>query len=291
MSHFLIQLLSFLVRYYIWIAICAVSMLYRTLLLLDLPFSGCLVLTVFSSTVVGYYGWQMFGLYRIAAAAKQDKQVVKLPNHLLYHVVWFGLNVVIVVICFLFCLSAWAQFCLLFSGCLVALYVVPVIKSKNLRQITGLKILIIAMVWVLATVVLPVAQIGAPDWANYTGVLGWILAERFVFLILLCLPFDWRDVAVDQKANIKTWPRLLGLEKTKYLFFTLVSLQCVLNIVIYYLFLQQINLVLITIILPILLIFLATKAFKYPQNSILFIFLDGMMVVQTLLLIVVGKYL
>lgn len=46
------------------------------------------------------------------------------------------------------------------------------------------------MVWVLATVVLPVAQIGAPDWANYTGVLGWILAERFVFLILLCLPFD-----------------------------------------------------------------------------------------------------
>ncbi|PKD44574.1 hypothetical protein [Rhodohalobacter barkolensis] len=89
----------------------------------------------------------------------------------------------------------------------------PVInRFKNLRSITGIKILIIAIVWTGFTVVLP----GLKENIGSEKIL-WIEAlQRFLIVIILTLPFDLRDLRTDS-GQIKTIPQLIGINNSKYL--------------------------------------------------------------------------
>jgi hypothetical protein len=89
----------------------------------------------------------------------------------------------------------------------------PVInRFKNLRSITGIKILIIAIVWTGFTVLLPGFK--ANIWSENTL---WIEAlQRFLIVIILTLPFDLRDLRADS-GQIITIPQLIGIKNSKYL--------------------------------------------------------------------------
>ena len=102
-------------------------------------------------------------------------------------------------------------------GGLVILYPNPFLNSdKNLRKITGLKIFIIAVVWAGITVLFPAIEsdypINSTLWSEF--------AQRLLFVILLTLPFDLRDLRSDI-GQIKTIPVLIGIRKTKILAFIL----------------------------------------------------------------------
>ena len=96
-------------------------------------------------------------------------------------------------------------------------YAVPIIKLKGkwmgMRQVPGLKVFYIAIVWSLSSVGLPVVELYANgatiDWysANYLGIV------KIVFLVLCTLPFDIRDFELDNLYNLKTVPTLLGKDQ------------------------------------------------------------------------------
>lgn len=95
------------------------------------------------------------------------------------------------------------------------LYSVPVSRNKRhlfrLREIPYLKIVVIAAIWSASTILLPVVQ--SAKVFNQTHV-SLILAERFLFILAITIPFDIRDLEADQQQKLKTIPMLLGEKKS-----------------------------------------------------------------------------
>jgi len=102
-------------------------------------------------------------------------------------------------------------------GLITFLYAIPLIpmryfrdSQKNLREIGGLKIYVIALVWTFTTVFLPLIDNGIT--LNTDVVITG--AQRFVFVIVLMLPFEIRDLNYDS-LKLATIPQKIGIKKTK----------------------------------------------------------------------------
>jgi len=90
-------------------------------------------------------------------------------------------------------------------------YSVPVLGNKTylfkLRDIPYLKIFLIAFVWSVSTILLPVIEAGENMFDKQVILL---FAERFFFIFAITIPFDIRDMQADRNAGIKTIPLLLN---------------------------------------------------------------------------------
>lgn len=95
----------------------------------------------------------------------------------------------------------------------------PTNRFKSLRSVTGIKIVIISIVWTGTTVILP----GLSDNLISDSRLWLETFQRFLLVIMLTLPFDLRDLRVDY-GEIKTIPQLIGIRKTKILSGTICTL-------------------------------------------------------------------
>lgn len=97
-------------------------------------------------------------------------------------------------------------------GALTILYIVPFLGGfqKNLRGISYLKIFIVAGVWAGVTSVIPLLVQGKEIDSNI--VLYFL--QRMLFVIVLILPFEIRDMRLDFK-DVKTLPQKIGVELTK----------------------------------------------------------------------------
>ncbi len=94
---------------------------------------------------------------------------------------------------------------------LTVLYALPVFsKKRNLRALPGMKMYTICGVWAGATVLLPALQENRTiDWDIWV-----LLAQRFLFVLVITLPFDIRDLKYDA-TEIGTIPSRVGVKKTK----------------------------------------------------------------------------
>lgn len=91
-------------------------------------------------------------------------------------------------------------------------YAVPFVRSKNLRNLSGVKIFVVAFVWAGVTVIVPFA-------ASETPISGDVILtffQRILIVVALILPFEIRDVPYDS-LNLKTLPQQLGVWNTKIL--------------------------------------------------------------------------
>ncbi len=101
------------------------------------------------------------------------------------------------------------------AAVLTIFYSVPVFKFSDrlyrLREIPFIKIFLIAFVWSVVTIILPVIESG------YNGSLAnlsFVLAERYVFIFAITIPFDIRDMEQDKRYNLKTIPIVYGVNKS-----------------------------------------------------------------------------
>ena len=148
-------------------------------------------------------------------------------------------------------------------GALSLAYAVPIFsigdKKVGLRQVPGLKVFFIAIVWSLSSVGLPVIELYAEgntiDWytANYLGIV------KVLFLLLCTLPFDIRDIEQDSHYNLKTIPILLGEKKAINLSYFLAVLHIILIILSPYNNAIKIAMIITSIIILVLLKFVIFK--------------------------------
>lgn len=90
------------------------------------------------------------------------------------------------------------------------LYVFPVMRGIRLREIGIWKIFLIATVWVVVTVGLPITQLEIrPQWMEII----WLLAERWLFIFAITVPFDVRDLSTDASKGVRTVPSVLGWQR------------------------------------------------------------------------------
>lgn len=135
-------------------------------------------------------------------------------------------------------------------GVLTFFYAFPFYKQKNLRAITGLKLILVALVWAGVTVLLPIIYSGF----TYNQNVGFLFLQRFLFVIVLTLPFEIRDLKNDDDA-LGTLPQRVGIKNTKKLGVLLSVIIVVLQFWISQDILQLSSLILTLLILNILLFF------------------------------------
>lgn len=116
------------------------------------------------------------------------------------------------------------------AGCggLAALYALPVLPGfRNLRSFGLVKVPLVALIWVATSLWIPVWGTG-----NTLGWdLGWEGQIRFIWICLLMLPFEIRDMEYDPP-SLRTLPRRWGVSATRWvgwcgavLFFLMVGLK------------------------------------------------------------------
>ena len=86
---------------------------------------------------------------------------------------------------------------------------------RALREIPGMKIYIIALVWMMVTVFFPFS---AAHGANWMGALAQGFAV-FFFIVGLTIPFDIRDKNFDQ-IGLQTLPQVFGTKRAKIVAFS-----------------------------------------------------------------------
>ena len=117
-------------------------------------------------------------------------------------------------------------------------YSIPFIKTdgkrKQFRDISFIKIFLIALVWTTTTVALPLVNYGSFRLLfSFEGQAA--LITRMIFILAITIPFDIRDMNIDAARNIRTIPVLLGINKSKQLAISMIALFTGLTVLRYFL--------------------------------------------------------
>lgn len=87
-------------------------------------------------------------------------------------------------------------------------------KRYSLRNIPGVKLFLIASIWSLSCVLLPILEMESNNETaitlNDTIIL---IAKRFLFIAAITVPFDIRDLFQDKSNDLRTIPVVLGEKK------------------------------------------------------------------------------
>lgn len=202
------QIFNFYLDSSIHVALAVYAMSWITLLELDIQYDRAILYFIFFASISGYNFVKYFGLARFHHRS--------LTN-------WLKLIQIFSLICFLLMCYFALQLevktitIILAFGLITFLYAIPFLPNKmiydshkNLRNISGLKLYIIALVWAGVTVVLPL--INNSIHINADVVIAVI--QRFVFVIVLMFPFEIRDLNYDS-LKLATIPQQIGIKNTK----------------------------------------------------------------------------
>lgn len=205
-----------------WIAACALTMTMQTHYLL----TGAAVLDIYavfvgSSTLMLYALHRIIGLDKVREFTNRGRYFVieKYKKHILFYALVSGLGATI---CF-FLLDFEMQILLVLPSLLSLGYVIPFLKGKKrLRDLNHIKIYLIALVWAWITVILPIYQLENVFDQPLRNTLMFI--ERALFIFVITLPFDIRDLQIDQHTKVQTIPSKIGIPKTKRVSFIILML-------------------------------------------------------------------
>lgn len=214
------KLVDFLLYSNLFIAICASSLAYQTLVILDqFSWKSSYVLLIFFATFFIYSIHRLIGFGKLERTANNRRinVILSFQNHIiLYAIVTF-----IGLIVSLFYISPASLIWLGAPAVLAFVYVLPIFgNKKRFRDLPFIKIFAIGIAWIWVCVFIPI--IDHHEQINlYSGI---FLLEKFLFIIGITLPFDIRDLNIDRLHQIKTIPILLGELKSKILAISLITI-------------------------------------------------------------------
>lgn len=168
----------------------------------------------FFATITGYNFVKYFGLAKFHHRSLANRlRVIQIFSFICF-----------IALCYYaFMLETKTWLFILFLGIITFFYAIPFLPRKvfvdsnqNLREISGLKIYVIALVWCAVTVFIPVIDY---EIAITTDVFLTAL-QRFVFVLVLMIPFEIRDLQYDS-LKLSTVPQRIGIPKTKFIGFFL----------------------------------------------------------------------
>lgn len=209
-----IQFINLLLYSNFWIAACAVALTFQTELILYQDFEwGNPVFLAFFATLL------IYALHRLVALEKVQNFVAegryKVINSYKSHI-WIYTVIGLLGSMYYFFQMSWAvQLSLIVPGVISVAYVLPILSRKKklrLRDLDGIKIFLVAGVWAYVTVILP-----ALEQSTLGGQHFLLFQERAFFIFAITLPFDIRDLKIDQAIDTRTIPALIGVQKTIYL--------------------------------------------------------------------------
>ena len=203
------RIFNFYLNSSIHVAFAATALTWITFIELDFSYNKDLLCFVFFGTITGYNFVKYFGLAKFHHRSLASwLKVIQL----------FSLLAFLAMCYFAFYLEVETLILIGVLGVITFFYAIPVMipkkylfdDHKNLRQIGGLKVYVIALVWTFTSVFLPVINTDVTLNADVV-----ILAiQRFYFVLVLMFPFEIRDLIYDS-LKLATIPQKIGVKKTK----------------------------------------------------------------------------
>lgn len=217
----LLPILDFLLFSNLFIAICAVAQGLVTYHLLNVAPDKYILAIIFFGTI-GIYNFSM-----LLSKPKDPKNspYIRVRWIFAHHRLIISITL-ISVLCLiplgLLYLSIEAKLLMIFTAVLALGYNIPFLTLNNqkigLRNIPGIKLFLIALVWSVSCVLLPVVELEHNYQINIsTAETLLLVAKRFLFIAAITIPFDIRDLFQDKLYALKTIPVMLG-EKKAYIF-------------------------------------------------------------------------
>ncbi|MCR8666655.1 hypothetical protein NO995_03100 [Aestuariibaculum sp. M13] len=202
------QLLNFYINSSFHVACAVVALTWITLLEFHLILDENLIIFVFFASVTGYNFVKYFGIARFHHRGLSNwlKAIQILSFFCFVLMCYYVLKLKLETLLFI------AGF-----GVVTFFYAIPFLprrfyldSKQNLRNIGGLKVYLIALVWTGVTVFLPVIN---NDYGIDSDVILTAI-QRWIFIIVIMLPFEIRDLKYDS-LKLATIPQKIGVQQTK----------------------------------------------------------------------------
>jgi 4-hydroxybenzoate polyprenyltransferase len=281
MKRFPSAFFNFIVYSNLFIAICAILMVYQTFVLLihekpAFPFLGF----VFFSTICSY----SFHWYLTSHSVIPSERISWTQRNRNIHLILFFTGLAGCAVFFFILIHWW--FWLLTAAFVTFLYSAPKIPLRffrALRKIALGKTIFLALVWTYVTTILPII-ITKSHWN--TGFILFVIS-RFFFVYAICILFDYRDRQDDKVAGIRSLITYLNERSIAVLFIfsLIVFASCAILMLKYDYNLSSIILLLIPGII-------AGACYNYARKNFsdlfYYFFLDGLMALSAFLLLLTG---
>ena len=212
------NILNFYVNSSIHVALAVYSLVRITELYFDLPYNENLDYFIFYATITGYNFIKYAGVAKFYhRSLTKSMRLIQIFSFLSFCLlVYYGSNLSTTVLIYFIPFAV-----------LTLVYVVPFLGGfqKNLRRVSYLKIFLVAFVWSGVTTVIPLI-VGE---YQYEVNIILLFVQRMLFILVLILPFEIRDMEHDSK-DLKTIPQLMGIKNSKRLAYLLIAVFYVLSI-------------------------------------------------------------
>ena len=210
----------------------------------------------------------------------------------LIYIAFFKLDIVR-----LFFLKSLGFQCLLLFSCLLSFfYYLPNFnfkKIKPIRQYGVLKSVSIAWVWATTCCLFPLLFLGQNESNNIFPSLHFLLflTQLFVFILLLAILFDIKDLTIDKEALVNTLVLKYGVQQTiKKFAMPLIAIYFIISVVIYYLYHQTVLYLCSQVVLVLTIYFVISVIKKVKSIHYNILYIDGLMIVKALIGIVYASY-
>jgi 4-hydroxybenzoate polyprenyltransferase len=222
-------LIRAIVNFYIYsslhISLAASLFVLEVFVLLRIDIDWNYILLVFSATMFIYSIHRVIGLKKVEDKSSSGRY--KIIKTFKSHIIFYACISLVGIACIGVLLPIEYYYFLIPLGVISLLYTLPVFgQGRRLRDIGYLKIFLIAFVWAY----IALGHNLNDHMLDRKLIVYLILLERFLYILAVTLPFDIRDIEIDQKISVNTIPSYLGIHRTYVLVNTLLLICYVLSL-------------------------------------------------------------
>ena len=202
------QLLDFYINSSVHVALAVYALSWITLKQFDVAYDENILYFIFYATITGYNFVKYFGLAKFHHRSLANwLKLIQIFSFFCF-----------VLMCYYACnLQSKTLFYILGLGMVTFFYAIPFLPRKlfmdnkyNLRSIGGLKVYVIALIWAVVTVILPLVDNNRM--IDFDVIISAV--QRYLLVFVLILPFDIRDLQYDS-LKLSTIPQKIGIKNTK----------------------------------------------------------------------------
>jgi 4-hydroxybenzoate polyprenyltransferase len=262
----------------LFIAGCAVAMVYQAFYLSDVNPDIHLVVFIFFSTICSY----SFHWWLTSESVIPSSRIQWLEVNRYIHIILFGTGLAGAVIFFFYLLPHWPW--LLLGTVVTFLYSAPKIPHpyfRALRKVALGKTIFLAFVWMYVTTVLPIVTSDR----TWNDAFTLFAISRFFLIYAICILFDYRDREDDKAAGIRSLITFLSNQSITWLFVVVLAIFFI-STLLMLLFDYSLETITLLLIPGIVAGSLYNYARRHFSDMFYYFVLDGLMALSALLMLV-----
>ena len=189
--------IKFILSHSIFIALCASGLSYQTFVLMKLPFDISVLGLIFFATLAAYNSYWIFCKW---SSDRKKNTSISFSSYASYFILLIASSIVL--IDYLWFNPDFISY--IFIAVVLTLFYslpfVPNTKIANFKNAGFVKTFLLAITWSFVTVIIPAHEM----LNNHLQEIIILFLIRFLFMLMLCIIFDSRDVKVDLLHNLQS---------------------------------------------------------------------------------------